>query len=146
MSKPHRTVIQNGLVTLAREHKFPTVLYSDGLAQPSRDEGSSLRPRTVLANEVLRTFDVDPRQGQRRALETLDWTFELLLAFDKEVSLDEFTDSLTTTIPQIGENTRLGVLPCFAELTGYEVEHPAQQDASSGTKVRFRFRIRPPRE
>ena len=96
-------------------------------------------PETLLVREVSCSF-VDARNNRRdpRLREREDWRWEADVVFDNQVSVEEFEALMTTTpifLPRTGELDQQAVV--FLEET--EVDHPAEQQSSSGTRISFRF-------
>lgn len=96
-------------------------------------------PETVLVREVSCSF-IEARSNRRtpRLREREDWRWEATVAFDNQVSVEEFEAAMTATpifLQRTGQLDQQVVV--FLEET--EVSHPTEQQGSTGTRVSFRF-------
>jgi len=69
----------------------------------------------------------------------------MILAFDREVLLERFEESLTDPVLRLTLNAPLAYSNVALNLVSASIEHPAQQQAAGGTKVTYTFEIEPHR-
>lgn len=96
-------------------------------------------PETLLVREVSCQF-VDARNNRRdpRLREREDWRWEADVVFDNQVGVEEF-EALMSTTPIFLQRTAELDQQAVVFLEETEVDHPAEQQGSTGTRVSFRF-------
>lgn len=140
MATSYRTQIQNALINAANTSTgFSEITYnaSTGIAT---DTGTSVAPRGVYSNEIRSSYrppKLHRRGGAKR--ERDEWTFDLLILFDREVSSEQFEEEISDTpivLARDANHDRQVTL--FLREVNYE--HPPQQDSGDGSKMRFVFK------
>lgn len=132
--------IYNRLFQLGKNGTFYRVRYlSDGTMLGDLNENDKIAPKTVLVNETAASFDI-PMQFRRYARrERSGWTWQLYLAFDKEVIIEAFEKELieqAIILPYDKENKLQQVT---LELVDSEYTHPVKREPASGTQVTLTF-------
>jgi hypothetical protein len=138
MATTQRIRIQNFLVELARSGVFYPVTYTKGIADPI-DIGQSTRqfPGSALCNEINAEFRRDEDYGRSLKLKRVDWQFELLLMFNREVTFEFFERAFMDKPPilEAGEGFEQATLM----LDSAAYEHPPQQTPANGSKATMKF-------
>ena len=135
MQKPR---IQNLLMNLARAGKFYLAEYDH---QGFLSAGEAVSPKSVSVNEVSSEFD-DPVQFRRFACrERSSWTWSMLLAFDKEVIVEEFEEALTEKAIILPSEPSKKLLQVTIKLLSCEYIHPVRMEAAAGSKVSLTFQV-----
>lgn len=137
-----RIRIQNFLTLVAREFDFPVVVYDGGVARIGQE---SLKPKSSLSNETASNFQTDGKQGRFEARRRTNWTFELVLEFDREVVLEGFEESLTAPVLRLPKEDGKAYSNVAIRLLRTEADHPVQQQPSRGTIATLTFEVDPPR-
>lgn len=140
-----RTRIQNYLMQLGKAFEFPTAKYDaqSGLVQVSDDVIA--KASSCLCNETSSTFSSDKNHGRAEVRQRSGWTFQLLLGFDVEVSLEEFEESLTVPVIRLPQDVSRGYSSIPIRLLRTSVDHPVQQESAGGSQVTMIFEVDPPR-
>lgn len=139
-----KTRIQNKLIALALAGDFYAVSYDPDtklVEDIDPDTADNIVPASVHCNEIHSSFGSDNRQGRRHTLARESWTFDLMIAFNQEVTLEFFERSLidpTILIPPDIPNDLPQVRLLLDHVTP---EHPQTQEATKGTKAVFTFAI-----
>lgn len=138
-----RLLIQQAIWDLGANGKFYQVTY-EGLAHPGRpltydpNTAPVIPPTSVRTNELSGKFAIDKEYGQAHILRPTSWLFVLFLEWSNiEVDLSFFEQSLMQQIPFI--DATLGYRSVELFLLSKDVQHPVQQDASTGTQAKFLF-------
>lgn len=140
--KSNRTRIQNALIAAARQAEFYAVSYDpETELSPDADVTSAMlaEPATVLANETGSAFVLDARMGRRLARRRASWRFNLMLEFDREVSVEFFENSLLDGPIKLGPVPEDSLPNVIISLVSSSVTHPPRQQPASGTKAVFTF-------
>lgn len=138
--KTQRVRIQQELVQLGKAGTFPVVSYNPATGEPTDiDDAVVQAPASVLANEVAVSVSPDLPMGRRRVRRRETWTFELVLDFNCEVSLELFENSLLDRVHLIKRDAPNGLAQVELFWTRTEVSHPVQQQPSAGTSARLFF-------
>ena len=128
--------IRNALKNYAANALFPRVAYSSDVEANASAYLADKRiaAQSVEVNEVSGQFDDSPTPKRGRD----PWLFEMRLAFDSEVSLEEWEDALVASPVRVcpeGSRCRRVVL------TDARYEHPAR-NSSGGTLVIYTLNAR----
>lgn len=128
--------IHKALRQAAKTHNFPMVNYPGN----ARTTTATVVPaKTILSNELTASFITPRRNRLTYRREKSAWTWELLVAFDRAVSLESFEDSLVESPPTIPRDEDEGTPQVVMLLEDAEYRHPPTTSPSSGTRVRYRF-------
>lgn len=134
--------IQNAILSLVKGGTFYRVLYNPttGLVEPfDLNSAAKITPSFVAANEIQSTFSVDKQYGRHLALKKTTWSFEALVTFDVEVTLEYFERSVCSQPPTVSRNDEAGDPQVRLVLLRTSPIHPVQQQSSNGTQVRLAF-------
>lgn len=135
--------IQNALVALAVNRSFPVVTYAVQAVggAKSTSQLTTVTPATVIAWQETQLFD-EPRLRRRdgRQRERQGATWNLVLQFDRNVSLDEFETDVLASTPVVSRNPSAGV-PHQIDLllTDADYQNPMTQQPAQGSRVTYRF-------
>lgn len=144
--KSQRVRIQNFLIALARDSTdFFPVTYKPGsdANKWEADEPDFGTPELVcsaLCNEQSSAFDTDAKHGRKFQVDRTSWTFELKIAFSKEVTVEKFEEKVTETPPSLARDEAEGLRGVKLLLERTEITHPVKQESKTGTKAKFFFR------
>lgn len=130
-----RIKVQNALKALVDAHDFPAVSY-DPTTGVASVEGTA-KAASVFVNEVRSRYKVDPNYGRAEVLKREGWQFQLMLAFHEEVSLDSFLEALMENPPVVPKDDEHSTMRLH--LSTDVVNHPPQQQSSSGTQALLVF-------
>lgn len=128
--------IHNALYAALSVYDFPRVSYDAETGLRTTDDGDTERAETILVREATAAFD--DAEGFRRAPRTrerIDWTWEVNLAFDNQVSLEGFEDSDPLFLPRTAELDQQVTIT----LDAVEYTHPPEHASSSGTRATLTF-------
>jgi len=127
--------VMNRLREVAAAASFLGVQY-DASGDPSLSDVSH-SPVSVEVNEVSSEWETDSRYGRGMVYQPIDWRFDLVLAFDREVDLQDLrvTLSRTVTVPR---DQALGLRQITLKLKSDDVSHPPRE-GSGGTRVTLSF-------
>jgi hypothetical protein len=130
--------IHDAIYTAINTFAFPHVTFDKDTGL--RTTGITTEtPETLLVREVSSGF-IDAQTNRRtpRLRERQDWRWEADVVFDNQVGMEEFEALMATTaifLPRTGELDQQATV----HLEETEVEHPAEQQSSTGSRVSFRF-------
>lgn len=118
---------------------FPFVTYDpdSGLRTTSEVDGEA--PSTILIREQQSSFE--PAIGfrrQPRVQERTTWTWEAMIAFDNQVSLELFEETYTQTplfLPRTVDHDQQVTIT----LSDSQYVHPPEHASSSGTRATLTF-------
>lgn len=134
-----RLRIQQAMVDLVNAAKFYQVTYgTDG--KPVTYDPSvapNVSPASAQCNEIAEKFGIDKNFGQDLILTPVSWTFELMLAWQVEVDLSFFEQSLMRNPPFIPASGVYRSVRLY--MLGKSVQHPVKQDAATGTQAKYLF-------
>lgn len=133
----NRTRIQNAIIDLVNGLSFFRVKYDKDTGYASIDDTIPIKPKTLLTNEIQSNWSRDPRYGQGIRNIKTRWTFELLLGFNCEVTLEYLEAAFETSALSIPADNDNGFKQAILELSAILVEHPAEQSGAPGTKARI---------
>ena len=132
-----RYLIQNKLVSTVRDSEdLQTVTYDRlNLASAHPALGSAV-VASCHANETSSSFGIDSSFGRDRRQRRLDWTFELKVKFNQEVSVEALEEAWLENPPVLTrEDTSSKQVTLL--LISSDISHPPQQSSSTGTSVTF---------
>lgn len=139
-----RHAIQSAIITLVENHAhFHEVTYEDvgGVSKPvafDPETAPSHAPETLRVNEISSSFAEDKNHGRSQILRRTNWSYVLYLEWSaKEIDLAAFLDGLCQNIPFIAKTADNARIRLF--LLKYDVAHPVQQGASTGTQAKLLF-------
>jgi hypothetical protein len=92
-----KTRIQNRLREIVAAANFPVVEYEGAGNTASLSESETSAPESVEVNQISKEMGIDGRNGRQLVYRPTDWRFDLVLAFRKEVGLDELEQALRAT-------------------------------------------------
>lgn len=133
MSVSNRLRVRNHLRDLAAKAEFPVVIYDKGVARIH--DSQTQKPASATCNEVSSQFEIDRDMGRRVSRKRTSWGFELRVAFNAEVSLEDFEKSLIDPVLALPLDTEEGYTAARIHLLRSDVIHPPEQAASGGTSV-----------
>lgn len=130
--------IHDAIYTAINAFAFPHVTFDKDIGLRTT-EVTTETPQTLLVREMSSGF-VDALNNRRdpRLRERENWRWEADVVFDSQVGMEEFEALMSTTpifLPRTAELDQQAVV--FLEET--EVDHPAEQQSSTGSRVSFRF-------
>lgn len=128
--------IHAALRQCASDAAFPQVSYPAGARNTS--DSVFLQPKTILAKPLSSTWATPELNRQRYFLERATWLWELRLDFDREVSTEEFEDSLTNALLRIPRTESKPQVDLILEECEYR--HPPEQQPAGGTSAVYRIR------
>ncbi len=137
-----RLLIQNTLIRAAQEGRFYAVSYDPDthLAQDLDPATAAVvAPQSAMANEILSTFETDPRNGRDLVRHRTRWAFDLLVNFPCEVTAEFFEQELCRNPPRIARDAAHGIPQILLFLRQTSVIHPVAQQSSAGTVIKFAF-------
>lgn len=134
-----RLLVQKALRAAVLDSRFFQVKYDpitkdpiiyDPLTEP-------LIVPSIEVNEINGKFEFDRQHGSGLVLKQTTWTFELYLTFQVETDLEAFEENMRLNPPYI---LATGSLPWVRLIMHTKaVQHPAQQDATTGTEAKYLF-------
>lgn len=135
-----RLRIQSALVDVAQGGQFPVVRYNPGGSpNPLTDGDLDVPLAPILSNETFVSFENDDRDGRKLSSRRRQWTFSLVLRFNREVVLDNFLNGLARNPPTIVKDTILNFPAVVLRIQQVQIAHPAQQGAATGTLAEIVF-------
>lgn len=128
--------IHNAIYAAIATFNFPRVSYDPQTKVRTTNEGDTEKAETVLVRESTSTFE-NAAAYRRTPLERerIGWTWEAVVAFDNEVSLETFEElpplflARTPTLDQ----------QVVITLDSVDYTHPPEQASSSGTRATLTF-------
>ena len=145
--------IQNAIVDSVKGSAFPVVKYSgDGNANIETEiigpafpgspnvqvEDITVLPhKPIICNEVSAAYERDLNDGRDDTQRVSQWQFALRLSFDQEVILDRYERDVNENLISIPKDGNLEFVR--VRLISKEVEHPVQQNQTTGTRVEYIF-------
>lgn len=97
-----------------------------------------IAPTSVRCNEVGSQFG--PSNGTRTfGYDRISWSFEMILEFDGEVSIEQFEQDMTIKPMKLPRNVDLGLREVTLRLSSSTPTHPAMLQPNQGTRVTFRI-------
>lgn len=141
---PNRERVRGAIVDLALAGPFYATTYPDsGTVRARPQRGASVSPQTCEVNEVSSSF-VTAHTRRVLARDRQEWSFELLLAFAQETSIEEWERRLTTRPVRIPEAIVSGETRTskagFLELVSCDYTHPPRAGGGSSFRVIFTMR------
>lgn len=117
--------------------KFVEVPYVEGRPQQIDYEAAdTVVPASAHVNETGQSFQEDTDVKHKRVQKCVEWTFDLTLAWNVEVTLEFFLKAVTENVPLVAKDETEGWQQCrlyFGQPV--RVSHGAQQQSPSGTNV-----------
>lgn len=135
----NRTRIANHLLALARDATFYVQGFNANHDLQSIVPGTTptVDPSSLVCDEINSTFQPDRKMGRRVAQQRTDWGFQIILGFNVPANIDDFVEALLVEVPHLAPTaTEAGAL---LRLADYQIEHPPQLNANSGTKAVLTF-------
>lgn len=136
-----KTRVQNFIRDLVLAAKFYPITY-DG---DNDDKGvvaeaipdNEVRPQSVEVNQTAKEFATDSRYGRSLVRYPVEWTFEAIIKFNKEVDFDDLENVLrqVPTIPRDEANEHPQI---DLEVSDIDYDEPTRK-GSSGTRVTITF-------
>jgi hypothetical protein len=103
-------------------------------------EGTHQAPMSKVSNEVRSTFTRHPRVNRRHDFQERDvWSWDLILQFHREVSLELFERTLMGNPIALAEDPGSGLEAVRLALVNSNYEHPTEQQPSNGTKATYQL-------
>lgn len=140
-----RTRIQTELINRAKAGKFFEVSYNKTTKVPNNVDiltAPVIEPSAVFCNEIEQQFGVDRKYGRDLKLKSVSWVFDLLVEFsNKEVTDEVFKKSLSDSVPLLANDQANDFEAVMLVLIAAVYEHPVTQQPSTGTKIRYTFRV-----
>ena len=129
--------IQTTIINAARSGTFYRVTYSNNL--PTVNTVSPVAPNTIQCNETNCVFEVDRRNGKGHTQRRREWGFQLILAFNREVTIEPFVDFLSDPALKAYDNANkfIGTL----ELRSCAAVHPTTKQGSTGSEFVLNFSV-----
>lgn len=132
-----KTRIQNAIRDIVSSVEYFPITY-DGDSEDHAALGeTAIDPSSVEVNQTAFELAVDPRYGRSLVRTPTEWSFELILKFPKEVSLNELVQTLLES-PIVPRNTEQNHPQVTLKLTDASFDEPTRK-SSSGTKATFTF-------
>lgn len=131
--------IMNALLALIQAGPFYPITYDPDTGEASLGV-TGVSPKASYANSTHSEFDITVRNRQKLMLERSAWEWEVLAAFDQEVSFEDFEEKITEDPLVLPRTTEFPRQVTFL-LKSTDEEHPTQQDSSSGSRVKFTFQV-----
>lgn len=141
MNQSQKVRVQNVLMTVGKAGQFHAVTYDkdSGLANDiDFTTAPVIAPVTCLANETASSFVSDRLHGREEIDKRQSWTFDLLLGFEHEVTLERFEESLIHAIIRIPRTAQFPDQVTL-RLIQTSVQHPVTQQPSLGTQAKMQF-------
>lgn len=133
-----KTRIHNVLITWTRGGPFRPVSYTaDGLIVV--DDTEHIAPSQIAVQEERCSFAVNDRNKRELAYERTGWDWTVLIAFEQEVSLDEFERRYMQNPIVIQPDRDLGLDRVYLHLVQASYQHPPRHESSSGTHATYSF-------
>lgn len=136
-----RLIIQRALCDVVAAGLFYAVTYTPGNGKPvlyDPNTEQSIQPASVRVNEISERFKEDAEYGQDQILMPANWTFVLFLEWDnREIDLSFFEALCMAHPPFIQGTANYRSVRLF--LINKEVNHPVEQQGSTGTQVKYLF-------
>jgi hypothetical protein len=132
--------IYNKLLELAQVGKFYLATYNaDGTLVENYTTDKEVSPKTISINEVTSDFDtpVNFRRYARR--ERSNWTWQLFLAFDKEVIVERFEKEIIANALILPYDKTHNLQQVTLNLVDVEYTHPVKREPAAGTQASFTF-------
>jgi len=140
MSKPQgKELIQRAILESVRGREFPRVTYASGTDLPTLSD-TNLRPsRSTWCNETRSTFVEDTNHGCSYRRKRSNWQFNLLLDFDKEVSIEAWLNEISDTPLTVRDEN--GKLVGRVDLLSCGAVHPVAHNSAAGSKFSITFSV-----
>lgn len=129
--------IQNKILELGKAGPYYAVSYDPTTGVAAADEGANIAPASCTTNETRALFGpAHTKQYESRDVKV--WSFELRVAFDREVTLEKFLTNLADRPPILPMDTVTGQRQVTLNLAGFALlnAHPPQQQPARGTHAR----------
>src|SRR6266581_3938425 len=94
---------------LAKDTYFPRVQYDTATGKATYAAGEGIKPATCVCNETNSDFAKDPKYGRHEALKRTRWTFDLIMAFAAEVSLEKWEQDVLLPVPRQAKDAARGI-------------------------------------
>lgn len=128
--------VQNFLRGVVAGARFFPVKYTESGGANTLSANPVL-PDSVEANEVSVEWVIDERYGRGLRYRPVDWVFELILKFDREVDFGQFKSVLESGL-KIPADPGLNLRQILLRPRDSDILHPPRQ-ASGGTSATFSF-------
>lgn len=128
--------IHNALVAVAAEGTFYLTTYTPDLLM---EQGNTVAPASVRANEVAGSFQEAPRNRRAAMQDRRTWRWKLYLGFHQEVTCEAFENELMSA-PMWLPATEL-LRQARILLVDVTYTHPQQHGAAAGTSAVYTFEI-----
>jgi hypothetical protein len=142
-----RSTIRNFLLTHAQSFLWPVVVY-DANNRPQAEV--FLFDSSLPSNPLIRSLDVDEissqfvsdtDNGRYRNRKKSSWTWQMNVAFSREVDVNSFEKSLSSPVLFIPSAETSGNGQVSFLLTRTTVTHPPRANPATGTSVTFTIEI-----
>lgn len=133
--------IHNAIVGVMMGFSFPIVTYDRDTRLRTTSEIDGETPETMLIREQSSAFE--DATGQRRTprlRQRSDWSWEAVIAFDGQVSLELFEKTYSDTPLFLARTAELEDQVVIA-IESVEYTHPPEQQSSSGTRATITFAV-----
>ena len=127
--------IQNAIHDRISSYDFRLVIYQDGLRTTVPD---TVPPKTILVHETSATFGDAKLNRRTLRHERETWIWTATIAFDREVSLVEFEESLLNDPIRLPRDNDFNQ-SVTVSLSEVDFTHPAEQQPASGLRAVYRF-------
>ncbi len=136
-----RERIHNAMILLGQSGVYRPVSHDKDTDLLTVDEGSMVVPAQVLTNEIDATFETTQRRRRTRGRERQIWTWILILAFNEEVSLEEFEEEVSLN-PTLLARDATHPRQVEFDLVSVNYIHPPRQAPENGTSATYTFNVR----
>ncbi len=138
-----RVRVQTLIIDTIRAANFHEIKYNDDHTPIEIDilTADVVPPASVKSNEIQSIFEPDTAYGDGWRTKRSGWTFEALVEFDVEVTLERFERAMMQTPLKLAPDAANGLEAVIIAMTQTNVSHPVTQQPETGTQVRFVFEV-----
>lgn len=128
------------LIQRVLDAQFPLITYNNASGDLEVIEGTHQKPMSRVANEVRSAYTGHPKVQRRRDFqERAGWSWQLILQFHREVSLELFERALMDQPIFLKEDYGNELESVRLRMVDTVYDHPTEQQPSNGTKATYQF-------
>lgn len=128
--------IQSAILEIGRHGPWYRRTYDKVTGEPNVDLAYECVPQSIFVREISAAF-VPAHTKRTFKRDISQWTFEMSMAFQEEVSTETFEERLCDQPPFIPAEAPFRQVQL--NLMGKRITHPPQQQPQTGTRAWFTF-------